>query len=169
MIFNPKQIKICWLWPRLNAFSKRVIWIWVRGWENCRGHQSFYTTLSQFAVINESTKYAVPWIKFFNFSNWFGSLPCNMIISKRKKKTYFTIPELISPIINNILWFTINHPLSKLQIKWRLLHHYHYHSLPAYHTMFTRLYCCIPPFNLFAFTSRLWVLICPIHIGESGN
>ena len=34
-----KQIKICWLWPRLNAYSKRVIWFWVRGWENCRGHQ----------------------------------------------------------------------------------------------------------------------------------
>ena len=41
VIFNPKQIKICWVWPRLNAYSKRVIWIWVRGWENCRGHQSF--------------------------------------------------------------------------------------------------------------------------------
>ena len=33
VIFNPKQIKICWVWPRLNAYSKRVIWIWVRGWE----------------------------------------------------------------------------------------------------------------------------------------
>ena len=29
----------------VNAHSKGVIWIWVRGWENCRGHQRTNDTI----------------------------------------------------------------------------------------------------------------------------
>ena len=45
--FEPKPIKIGWVWPRLkvNTYTKGVIWIWVRGWENCCGHQRTNYTL----------------------------------------------------------------------------------------------------------------------------
>ena len=39
-IWPNNQLKLCWVWPRQDTYSKRVIWIWVRGWENCCGHQS---------------------------------------------------------------------------------------------------------------------------------
>ena len=72
-------------------------------------------------MINESTKYGIAWMKFFNSSNWFGSLPFDMLIGK--EKAYFTNPEPMSPISNNIIEFTVNQRL-KCQIKEKLLHHY---------------------------------------------
>ena len=103
-LFNPKQIKICWLRPRLNAFSKRVIWIWVRGWENCRGHQSLTRLCYNLPWSTSPQGMPLPWMKFINFSNWFGSLPLELLTWKSvRKKHYLTNLELISPIINNIL------------------------------------------------------------------
>ena len=46
-IWPKNQLKLSWVWPWLmvNAYSKGVIWIWVRGWENCSAHQRTNDTI----------------------------------------------------------------------------------------------------------------------------
>ena len=72
-IWPKNQLKLSWVWPWLmvNAYSKGVIWIWVRGWENCRGHQS-----PDFNAVYDNGVY---WLYIVSYVRWIVRLMDNIL------------------------------------------------------------------------------------------